>query len=114
MNNDSQMTWEQAVDWLIQQPGSEVLVKACFYDDPLIDAATRYWQSTEWRAVRDLLPATPGKALDIGAGRGISSYALARDGWNVTALEPDPSEKVGAGAIRKLANEADLKIEIAQ
>ena len=42
------------------------------------------------------------QALDLGAGRGISSYALAREGWQVTALEPDPSMLIGAGAIRSL------------
>jgi SAM-dependent methyltransferase len=30
-----------------------------------------------------------GKALDVGAGRGIASYALAREGIQVSALEPD-------------------------
>jgi SAM-dependent methyltransferase len=114
MKNVDMMTWEEAVLSLRQQPGSEVLVKACFYDDPLKQAANRYWQSAEWHAVRRFLPKQRGKALDIGAGRGISSYALALDGWNVTALEPDPSDIVGAGAIRGLAREAGIRITVAE
>lgn len=106
------MTWEQAVLWLKQQPDQIELVRACFYDDPLREAAERYYQSSEWYAVRDLLPRPPGRALDLGAGRGISSYALAKDGWDTTALEPDPSPIVGAGAIRTLSREARVKIEV--
>ncbi|NIO39758.1 MAG: methyltransferase domain-containing protein [Burkholderiales bacterium] len=110
--SDKSMNWAQAVEWLRQQPGQEELVRACFYDDPLIDAARRFHASGEWQAVRAFLPQQPGRALDVGAGRGIASYALVRDGWQVTALEPDPSDIVGAEAIRALAREASLKIDV--
>lgn len=111
--SDKAVTWEQAVTWLRDQPGQEDLVRACFYDDPLIEAAGRYHASTEWSAVRVLLP-EPGRALDLGAGRGISSYALATDGWQVEALEPNPSNLVGAGAIAALAEMAQLNINVQQ
>ncbi len=104
-------TWEEAVSWLRQQSDQQELVHACYYDDPLHEAAQRFAYSTEWIALRRWLPAPPGTALDLGAGRGISSYALARDGWRVKALEPNPSELVGAGAIRALAAETGLLIE---
>lgn len=58
------------------------------------------------------LPKEQGQALDLGAGRGIASYALARDGWRVTAVEPDQSAVVGAEAIRKLAKETGLPIDV--
>lgn len=111
---DSYSSWEDAVLWLRRQPDREELVRACFYDDPLLDAANRYANSSEWMAVRALLPAIPGKALDVGAGRGIASYALARDGWDTVALEPDKSDVVGAGAIRSLAVQAGLDIEVVE
>ncbi len=112
--NDSLHTWEGAVLWLRTQPEQAELVRACFYDDPLLAAAERYYLSTEWVAARRLLPATPGRALDIGSGRGISAYALSREGWSVVALEPDPSPVVGAAAIRGLADDAGLEIEVVQ
>jgi SAM-dependent methyltransferase len=107
-------SWEEAVVWLRGQSDQANLVRACFYDDPLLDAAERYYNSTEWQAVRALLPVGRGLALDLGAGRGISSYALARDGWRVNALEPNPSKLVGAGAIRTLAQDAKLDIQVQQ
>lgn len=110
----SYMTWEQAVNWLRNQPDKIDLVRACYFDDPLIDAARRYHDGDEWRSVRLLLPKPPGNALDVGAGRGISSYALAIDGWSVTALEPDSSELVGAGAIRSLVKDCGIPIKVVQ
>jgi SAM-dependent methyltransferase len=110
----STMTWEAAVETLRRDPAQRELVQACFYDDPLSEAADRYWRSSEWAAIRPLLPTPPGAALDIGAGRGIAAYAFARDGWRATALEPDPSAIVGAGAIRALAAETGQAIEVVE
>lgn len=106
------MNWEEAVERLRNDPSQATLVRDCYYDDPLIEAADRYRESEEWTAVRRVIGPPQGRALDVGSGRGISSYALARDGWLVTALEPDPSQIVGAGAIRNLARESGLPIEV--
>ncbi len=115
MNRQSKFsTWEQAVDWLRSQPEQRDLVLAAYYDDPLIDAATRYWRSDEWQSLRPLLPPARAPALDVGAGRGISSFALAKEGFAVTALEPDNSELVGGEAIRKLSKDAGLPIDVVQ
>ena len=108
------MTWEAAVGRLRADPAQRALVEACFYDDPLLQAAERYHASGEWIAVRGLVGLGAGRTLDVGAGRGIASFALARDGWQVTALEPDPSDVVGAGAIRGLARDAGLAMDVTQ
>lgn len=113
-NSCKTITWEAAVERLRRDPAQRALVEACYYDDPLAAAAGRYHGSAEWAAVRALIGiARPGaRALELGAGRGIASYALARDGWQVTAVEPDPSAIVGAGAIRALAAEARFAIAV--
>lgn len=115
MSADSSFSsWEEAVAWLRRQPDQSQLVVDCYYDDPLIGAADRYWRSDEWAAVRELLAGRSGKALDVGAGRGIASYALANEGLEVTALEPDASDLVGGGAIRVLAAESGLPIRVVE
>jgi len=108
------VTWEGAVLWLRDQPDQAELVRDCFFDDPLLDAAERYFASIEWQAVRMLAGPARGRALDVGAGRGISSYALARDGWQVSALEPDASSIVGTGAIEQLSAASGVSIDVVQ
>lgn len=110
-----QLSWEEAVQWLRDQPGKESLTQACYYDDPIQVAAERFSNSEEWQAVAYLLKDyMPGKVLDIGAGRGISSYAFAKAGCEAFALEPDSSDVVGAGAIRALSVATAVPIEIVQ
>jgi SAM-dependent methyltransferase len=111
-NPAPKLTWEQAVATLLADPQQASLARDCYFDGTPVDAGARYWASEEWQTVRSLLPRVQGKALDIGAGRGIASYALARDGWRVCALEPDGSALVGAGAIRALAAATGYSIEV--
>jgi len=106
------VSWEEAVSWLISQPDKQDLVRDCYYDASVTEAAQRYWKSPEWQTVKAILPSSFGKALDLGAGRGIASYALSKDGWDVLAVEPDPSNLVGAGAIEHLAQSEALPIQI--
>jgi SAM-dependent methyltransferase len=105
-------TWEQAVASLLNDRDGMALARDCYFDGTALEAGQRYWASEEWQAVRRLLPEVAGAALDVGAGRGIASYAMSRDGWSVCALEPDPSDLVGAGAIRRMVAEAGSSIEV--
>ncbi|OUL37707.1 SAM-dependent methyltransferase [Nostoc sp. T09] len=109
------LTWEEAVQWLINQPDKQELVRQCYYDEPLQLSAERFSNSEEWLAVKNLLKKyIPGQVLDLGAGRGISSYAFAKSKCLVTALEPDPSPIVGSQAIQSLFNSTNLPIQIVQ
>lgn len=112
MSNQKLMSWEDAVTWVRNQSDQEELVRHCYYDDPISAAAERYYKSREWQAVCAYLPKHSGSALDIGAGRGISSFALDKTGWKVTALEPDLSDIVGSGAINQLISEARINIKV--
>lgn len=108
------VSWEQAVEWLVAQPDKQELVRDCYFDSSPESAAERYSQSDEWKAIETLLPSVPGRALDVGAGRGITSYALAKSGWSVVAIEPDASQVVGRGAIQQIARSQGLPIEVAE
>ena len=108
------MSWEEAVRRLMNEPAQRQLVLDCFYDEPRTVAADRYARSPEWLAALELLPKRTGRALEIGAGHGIASCALARAGWQVTALEPDPSDLVGAGAIRRLAADTGMQVAVVE
>ncbi|AFZ44903.1 Methyltransferase type 11 [Halothece sp. PCC 7418] len=111
---DSLLSWEEAVTWLKNHPDKQQLVKFCYYDDPIEEAAERFYKSQEWEALQQKIsPYLPSKVLDLGAGRGISSYAFARIGCQVTALEPDPSPIVGYQAIESLIAKTGLSIELA-
>jgi SAM-dependent methyltransferase len=104
-------TWEEAVLTLRLGPDQQDLVRDCYYDDPILDAACRFFSGTEWSATRELLCGCfPADVLDLGAGRGIASYAFARDGCQVAALEPDESDIVGRGAIAELCDQSGLDI----
>lgn len=87
---------------LIDDPTQAELVRSCYFDLPTEAAVTRFHASYEWRSVRRVIGVGGGRALDVGAGNGIVSYALSADGWTTTALEPDPSDLVGRGAINRL------------
>lgn len=110
----TKLTWEEAVQLLRDHPKQHDLVKACYYDDPLLESAERFWNSLEWHAMKKYIPIPENgmQALDLGAGRGISSHALAKDGWLVTALEPNKSDLVGAGAINEIAKQTALPITV--
>lgn len=109
---DEVLSWEEAVLELRNDPKNYDLVRDAYYDDPLVEACERYTVSSEWRAVQEMLVGLKGYALDIGAGRGIASFALAKEGFQVAALEPDNSSIVGGKAIENLAIETKLPIEV--
>lgn len=112
MHEQPHMSWEAAVLWLRQEPRFHQLVLDAYYDDPLLCAAERYRNSEEWQEILKIVgPSIASlEILDVGAGRGISSYAFAKAGARVSALEPDTSDIVGAGAIRTLAMQSALPI----
>jgi len=114
---NKQMNWEEAVKHLRTIPEQAGLVRDAYLDEDNIEAAKRFASSEEFREVLTILQESvslprPWTVLDIGSGNGIAAYAFARSGSNVFALEPDPSNEIGTGAIRRLKNAFALNIEI--
>jgi SAM-dependent methyltransferase len=113
MSNRGALSWEEAVRWYRAQPNNEAEVRNNYFDLPVLGAAERYAESEEFAEVLRLLgPGNGKRILDLGAGNGIASFALAKNGWQVTALEPDGSVEVGAAAISTIRDETGLSIDV--
>ena len=111
----SSISFEEAVRWYRAQPNNDANVRANYFDLPVSKAVQRYAAGEEWAEVQRVLGTAPGRSvLDVGAGFGTTSLAFAKDGWTVTALEPDPSNEVGAGAIRSAANELGVVVSVVE
>jgi ubiquinone/menaquinone biosynthesis C-methylase UbiE len=106
-------TWEETVRWVLDEPDLAELARDAYFGDA-VAAARRYRESGEYAAIRVMVPHGGGRAIDLGAGSGILAWSLATDGWEVVAVEPDPSELVGAAAIRSLAIETGTPIEVVE
>ncbi len=116
-NIDDQISWEEAVRKLRTIPGQERFIKEAYLDEDNIEAAKRFEQSNEFSEVMFILKSAmtkspPWRVLDIGAGNGIASYSFEKAGHSVIALEPDKSDDVGSGAIRRLKESLSLNIYV--
>ncbi len=99
------MTWEETIQYIRTQPQYAELVEKAYFNADLPLNVERFRQSEEFVETLNLLKHYQPNAktiLDIGSGNGISAVALALQGYKVTTVEPDASETIGAGAIRKL------------
>lgn len=93
-------------------PNFRQILQDTYWDKDLEEAARRFAESAEFLEVLDRLrPQRERTILDLGAGNGIAACGFARAGAElVYALEPSPSQYLGAGAIRRLCE--GLPVEI--
>lgn len=107
------MTWEETIISIRKQPEFADLVEKAYFDEDLVLNVERFRSSAEYvetkKIIREFTGSNTGlKILDIGSGNGISAVSFSLDGNEVTAVEPDPSDTVGSGAIRKLISHFKL------
>jgi ubiquinone/menaquinone biosynthesis C-methylase UbiE len=101
------MTWEETIKFIRTQPEYNDLVKFAYFEEDLKLNVERFKNDEEFletkNLIQEIVPFNSSiKLLDIGSGNGITSIAFALKGIQVDAVEPDPSETIGAGAIKKL------------
>lgn len=101
------MNWEETIRHIWTQEQFSQLVHDAYFGPDLADNITRFRESEEFRETLQEIEALAGKGphriLDVGCGNGISSIAFALEGHTVTGIDPDPSEIVGIGAARQMA-----------
>ena len=105
------MTWEETILHIRTLPEFSDLVEKAYFDENLSLNVERFRTSDEFvetiRLIKMYAPESKN-ILDIGCGNGISTISFALLGYNVTAVEPDKSDTVGSGAIRKLVDKYNL------
>lgn len=106
------MSVDDAVLSFRQDPAKAQLVKDAYLGADVFEAAKRFAASSEFRATLQVLGGNVQgwRILDVGAGNGIASYAFAKAGAQVTALEPDPSDLVGRGAMLPLLKACTFEV----
>jgi ubiquinone/menaquinone biosynthesis C-methylase UbiE len=105
------MTWEETIQYIRTRPEFENLVEKAYFEEDLSLNVERFKESEEFIETLQILKQYHPNAktiLDIGSGNGISAVAFALEGYYVVTIEPDSSNTIGAGAIRKLKAQYNL------
>lgn len=113
--NKAKYTWEEAIEILRNKPEHAQLIRDAYLTRDLFENSQRFYASDEFQEVLKLIKVyipLANKILDIPAGNGIATYAFAKAGFDVTAVEPDSSQLLGRGAIDTVLKDADMKCEI--
>jgi SAM-dependent methyltransferase len=105
------MSTAEAIERLREDPEYADLIRDSYLGPDTREASERFARSAEFDETKAVIRGFEGReVLDLGAGTGIASLAIANAGAaRVYALDPDPSPVVGRGAIARLADE---RIEI--
>lgn len=102
---------DDAIRTLRQDPAFADLVRDAYLGRDVADSMRRFAESAEFHEVLTLLDGRlhGSTVVDIGAGIGIAAAAFQKAGaGRVIAVEPDPSDEVGRGAMAR----ANVEIEV--
>jgi SAM-dependent methyltransferase len=108
-------SWEEAIAILRRDPAHHELIFDSYLTEDLLANCERFADSDEFAEVRALLrqwAPDARRVLDIPGGNGIATYAFARNGFDVTSVEPDASRLVGRGAIAYVLSASGLGANI--
>jgi len=108
-------SWEEAIDILRDDPAHQALIQNSYLTRDIVANCTRFAASAEFAEALGLLKfhaAGARTVLDMPGGNGIATYAFASAGFDVTAVEPNPSNTVGRGAIAHVLSAAGLRANI--
>lgn len=96
------MTTSEAIAYLRTVPEHRAMLSDAYLLEDAETEAGRFAESVELQATLDLVgPLTEAIVVDLGAGTGVASRALAGRGATVIALEPELDEVVGLGVLRR-------------
>ncbi|MGH8595629.1 MAG: class I SAM-dependent methyltransferase [Gammaproteobacteria bacterium] len=98
-------TWEEAVEILRSDPAHQERIYDSYLTADLLGNCERFFRGAEFREVASMVQSHcvhARRILDMPGGNGIATYAFARSGFDVTTVEPDPSDTVGHGAIARV------------
>lgn len=105
------MTWEETIAFIRTKPEYQDLVTKAYFHEDLEFNINNFGKSKEFEEtlaiIKEYAP-DANSILDIGCGNGISSINFALKEYQVTAVEPDSSTTVGAGAIRTMKARLNL------
>lgn len=110
--------YDVAYEWGWNHPDLKELVSLCYKTPNFEENAHRYFESEEFSAAIEILKDcrkdskdTP-KLLDFGCGNGVASYAFARAGFSVTALDSSVGELAGINAAKKLVGLDNVAFDV--
>ncbi|MDR1622630.1 MAG: methyltransferase domain-containing protein, partial [Synergistaceae bacterium] len=108
------LSYEEAAIELWKDEQYHQLMRDSYLDIDPVEAAARYKDSEEFAEIQRILSLkhTEKVVLDLGAGNGILSSALAGCGYQVLALEPGNGTITGRQAMKTIQNAMGTAFEI--
>jgi len=115
---ESEDRYDKAVRWALGQPHLQELMRNTYVTYDTIGDAHRFYRSKEFEETVKILsrlgkgPNQNYRLVDVGAGNGIASYAFAKLGYDVIAVDSSPSEIAGIQAAKKLQRLDGVNFEL--
>lgn len=114
--------YEKSILAIRERPEYADLVKWAYFDEDIVEAATRFslsfeaaqiiWEIDHLLGVNSKEERHNFHVADVGGGRGIVSYTLSSAGYKVSLLDIDESDVCGTGAAKRLLKETKANVEV--